>query len=107
VVDPRWVQPVNPELVRLANAHRLVVTVEEGVRSAGVGAALSQALRDAGSDIPAREVGIPADFLDHGAIPDVKERIGLTPQRIARQVVEWVSRLDERAATVAGTRTPS
>jgi 1-deoxy-D-xylulose-5-phosphate synthase len=107
VVDPRWVQPVNPELVRLAGMHRLVVTVEDGVRTGGAGAALSQALRDAGSDVPAREVGIPADFLDHGSIPDVRERIGLTPQRVARQVVEWVSRLDERSATVAGTRSPS
>jgi 1-deoxy-D-xylulose-5-phosphate synthase len=107
VVDPRWVRPVNPELVRLAGMHRLVITVEEGVRAGGVGAALSQALRDAGSDVPAREVGIPAEFLDHGSIPDVKERIGLTPQRVARQVVEWVSRLDERAATVAETRSPS
>src|SRR5439155_8311460 len=47
VVDPRWVRPVPIELVGLAAEHRLVVTVEDGVRG-GVGDAVAQALRDAG-----------------------------------------------------------
>ena len=47
VVDPRWVRPVPAELVELAAEHRLVVTVEDGVRTGGVGDALAQAMRDA------------------------------------------------------------
>ena len=48
VVDPRWVRPVPVELVGLAAGHRLVVTVEDGVRTGGVGDAVAKALRDAG-----------------------------------------------------------
>ena len=47
VVDPRWVRPVPVELVGLAAGHRLVVTVEDGVRTGGVGDAVAKALRDA------------------------------------------------------------
>ena len=47
VVDPRWVRPVAGELVALAAEHRLVVTVEDGVRAGGFGSALADALRDA------------------------------------------------------------
>ena len=94
VADPRWVLPLDPALVGLAARHRLVVTLEDGVRSGGVGSRVSQLLRDAGVDLPVRDVGIPPTFLEHGAVAQVKADVGLTAQDIARRVVEWVSGLD-------------
>jgi 1-deoxy-D-xylulose-5-phosphate synthase len=94
VIDPRWVLPLDRALVPLAARHRLVVTLEDGVRVGGVGSRVSQLLRDAGVLVPARDVGIPPAFLQHGAVSQVKAEIGLTAQDIARQVVEWVSGLD-------------
>jgi 1-deoxy-D-xylulose-5-phosphate synthase len=99
VVDPRWVAPIDPELVALAARHRLVVTVEDGGRAGGVGSRLSQALRDAGVDVPTRDVGIPQRFLGHGAVPQVKADVGLTAQDVARRVLEWVSGLDSSQDT--------
>jgi len=92
VVDPRWVTPVAPELVALAAAYGLVVTVEDNGRVGGVGALVSQALRDAGVDVPARDIGIPPQFLAQGTISQVKAAIGLTAQEVARKVVETVAR---------------
>ena len=94
VVDPRWVAPVSPDLVELARGYRLVVTVEDNGRSGGVGSAVSQALRDADVDVPARDIGIPRRFLDHGSRAQVQADIGLTAQEVARRVVETVARLD-------------
>jgi 1-deoxy-D-xylulose-5-phosphate synthase len=91
VVDPRWVKPVNDEIVRLAGEHRLVVTVEDGIRAGGVGAAVAQALRDAGVPTPLRDFGIPPRFLDHAKRAEVLAEIGLTAQDIAREVVETAS----------------
>jgi 1-deoxy-D-xylulose-5-phosphate synthase len=92
VVDPRWVSPVPAEVVALAASYDLVVTVEDNGRTGGIGALVSQALRDAGVDVPARDVGIPPRFLDHGSIAQVNAEIGLTAQDVARTVVETVSR---------------
>ncbi len=94
IVDPRWVTPVPPELLSLAAAHRLVVTVEDNGRVGGVGSVLSQALRDADIDVPARDLGIPQRFLDHGTRAEVNAEIGLTAQEVARKVVEMVARLE-------------
>jgi 1-deoxy-D-xylulose-5-phosphate synthase len=98
VVDPRWVQPLAPALVPLARRHRLVVTVEDGVRIGGVGSRVSQLLRDAGVHIPTLDIGIPAAFLDHGTVGQVQADVGLTAQDIARDVVARVSGLDEADA---------
>lgn len=109
VVDPRWVTPVAAELLPMAARHRLVVTLEDGGRSGGVGAQLSQALRDADIDVPARDVGIPQRFLDHGNPMQVRAEIGLTAQDVARRVVGWVSRLDpgQRVDDVEADRSSS
>ncbi|AZK97187.1 MULTISPECIES: 1-deoxy-D-xylulose-5-phosphate synthase [Streptomyces] len=96
VVDPRWVKPVDEALVPLADRHRVVVTVEDGIRTGGVGAAVAQALRDANVDVPLRDFGIPPRFLDHASRAELLTEIGLTAPDIARQVTGLVSRLDGR-----------
>ncbi len=94
VVDPRWVKPLDPELVTLARDHRLVVTVEDGVRVGGVGGAVAQLLRDAGVSTPLRDFGIPPVFLNHATRAQVLAEIGLTSQDVAREIVELAARLD-------------
>ncbi len=93
VVDPRWVTPAPPALLELARQARLVVVVEDGVRVSGIGAAVSQLLRDAAVDVPVRNFGIPTEFLDHGKRSEVLVRIGLTAQEVSRAIVESVARL--------------
>jgi 1-deoxy-D-xylulose-5-phosphate synthase len=94
VVDPRWVKPVSPHLVDLARQHRLVVSVEDNGVVGGCGAVLLQTLTEQGVTTPVRVHGIPQEFLDHAKRAAVLERIGLTPQAIARAVVEQVTALD-------------
>ncbi|MFF2376126.1 1-deoxy-D-xylulose-5-phosphate synthase [Streptomyces xiamenensis] len=96
VVDPRWVKPVDAALPGLAAEHRVVVTVEDNSRSAGVGSAIAQALRDADVDIPLRDFGIPERFLDHASRKEILAEIGLTGPDIARQVTGLVARVDGR-----------
>ena len=100
VVDPRWVTPVAPELVELARSYRLVLTVEDNGRVGGVGALVSQALRDADVDVPARDVGIPQRFLDHASRAQILSEIGLTAQDVARKVVETMARIDGAVPTI-------
>ncbi|BCJ42259.1 1-deoxy-D-xylulose-5-phosphate synthase [Actinoplanes ianthinogenes] len=94
VVDPRWIRPVPAELTGLAAEHRLVVTLEDGIRAGGVGDAVAAALRDAGLIKPLRDFGVPAGFHPHGSRAEILASLGLTAQDIARDVTEWVSRLD-------------
>jgi 1-deoxy-D-xylulose-5-phosphate synthase len=91
VLDPRWVKPVDPKLVELAGRHRFVVTIEDNGRVGGCGAAISQALRDAGVATPVRDFGIPQEFLDHAKRDAVLAEIGLTGQGLARDVIEMIA----------------
>jgi len=94
VVDPRWVKPVDPALLDLAREHRLVVSVEDNGVVGGCGAVLLQSLNEAGIATPMRIHGIPQEFLPHAKRVRILERVGLTPQALARSIVEDVTALD-------------
>jgi 1-deoxy-D-xylulose-5-phosphate synthase len=58
-------------------------------------------MRAAGLDVATREIGIPAKFLAHGKVADVRTWAGLTVQDIGRRIVEW-SALVQRVSEPGG-----
>lgn len=90
VVDPRWVVPVPRSILALAAEHRIVVTIEDGIRVGGIGTRVRQDLREAGIDTAVDELGLPDAFLDHATREQILEDAGLTPQKIARDLVAQV-----------------
>lgn len=96
VIDPRWVIPVAKSVVELASTHRLVVTIEDGIKVGGVGTRVRQDMRAAQVDTALNEVGLPDEFLEHATRNQILERVGLTAQSIARDIV----------AQVVGARVP-
>ncbi|MFC9788488.1 1-deoxy-D-xylulose-5-phosphate synthase [Rhodococcus sp. NPDC127528] len=105
VVDPRWVLPVPQSVVDLGADFGMVVTLEDSGVHGGIGSSVSAALRAAGVDTPARDVGVPQQFLDHASRGEILAEIGLTAQDLARQITGWVSAIgsDERTATGLGS----
>ncbi|HEV7847728.1 MAG TPA: 1-deoxy-D-xylulose-5-phosphate synthase [Mycetocola sp.] len=91
VVDPRWVVPVANSLVGLADSHRLVITIEDGLRVGGIGTRIRQELRKAGVDTGVDELGLPDEFLQHATREQILEDAGLTAERIVGDVLAQVS----------------
>ena len=117
VVDPRWVIPVSDELIELGAQHQLVVTVEDNLRSGGIGSAVSAALRSHEIDVPCRDIGVESRFLEQGTRAAVLASLGLTAQDVSRQIVETIARFENsvgnsdsvetRGAVVKGTNESS
>ena len=91
VVDPRWVVPVAGSIVALADSHRLVITIEDGIRVGGIGTRIRQELRKAGVDTGVDELGLPGEFLQHATREQILEDAGLTAERIAGDILAQVS----------------
>ena len=96
VVDPRWVVPVPKSVVSMSAEHRLVVTIEDGIKVGGIGTRVRQDLREAQIDTALTEIGLPDEFIDHATRNQILEDSGLTAQAIARDIV----------AQVVGSRVP-
>ena len=96
VIDPRWVVPVRQSVVELARNHRLVVTLEDGVKVGGIGTRIRQELRAQQIDTALNELGLPDEFIEHASRSEILERVGLTAQLITQDIV----------AQVLGTKVP-
>ena len=96
VIDPRWVVPVAKSVIDMSAQHRLVVTIEDGIKVGGIGTRVRQDMRAAQVDTALNEVGLPDEFLEHASRGQIMERVGLTAQAIARDIV----------AQVVGSRVP-
>ncbi|NAZ85428.1 1-deoxy-D-xylulose-5-phosphate synthase [Kineococcus indalonis] len=90
VVDPRWVVPIASSVVDLSREHRLVVTIEDGVRVGGIGTRLRQDLRAADVDTAVTELGLPDQFLEHASRSQILADAGLTARAIAHDVIDQV-----------------
>ena len=90
VIDPRWVVPVAKTVLTEASAHRLVVTIEDGVKVGGIGTRIRQDMREAQIDTALNEIGLPDEFLEHASRDEILERVGLTAKQISHDIVAQV-----------------
>lgn len=90
VIDPRWVVPVRQSVIEMARDHRLVVTLEDGVKVGGIGTRIRQDLRSHQIDTALNELGLPDEFIEHASRGEIIERVGLTAQMIAQDIVAQV-----------------
>ncbi|MHB8185923.1 MAG: 1-deoxy-D-xylulose-5-phosphate synthase [Dermatophilaceae bacterium] len=92
VVDPRWVLPVSPDLVRAADDATAVAVIEDNLVLGGIGSSVTLAMRQAGSRTPVHCYGIPKEFLAHASRSQVLDEIGLTPDAIATSLAKELRR---------------
>ncbi|WUR14217.1 1-deoxy-D-xylulose-5-phosphate synthase [[Empedobacter] haloabium] len=87
VANMRFIKPLDVELVKqLAASHDYLVTVEEGCIMGGAGAAVAEALAEAGIVKPLQMLGLPDKFIDHGDPAKLLASVGLDAAGIAASI---------------------
>lgn len=83
VVNMRFVKPIDAELViKMANEHELLVTVEENVVQGGAGSAVNELFSEYGLMIRVINHGLPDRIIPHGTREDMLLDAGLTKEGI-------------------------
>ena len=88
VIDPRWVKPLSPAIITMAQRYAHIVVVEDGIRHGGIGSTLAEQMRDAGVEVPVHSIGLPLAFIEHAKRAEILADLGITGQQIARGLVE-------------------
>jgi 1-deoxy-D-xylulose-5-phosphate synthase len=84
--DVRLVRPLDPRMVTDAARHRLVVTVEDGIRVGGAGTFIADAIADlqeSRQSPPVLSLGTPTSYIPHGAQGAILAELGLDGPGIA------------------------
>jgi len=104
VVNARFAKPLDAELiVAEARGKKLVVTLEESVAVGGFGAAVLEALAEAGlrdgalREVPVRIIGLSGDrFVDHGSVGDLRRLTRLDVEGLLEQIHEALGAVEAR-----------
>ncbi len=87
VANMRFVKPLDSELLRsLAQAHELLVTVEEHQIMGGAGGAVCEALAGLGLEKRVLLLGLPDRFIDHGDPAKLLSSVGLDGPGIEKAI---------------------
>ena len=95
LVNMRFVKPLDTELIlELARTHDLIVSVEEGTLSGGIGEEIALTLENADCPTRFRALGLPDHFIMEGSRAQILQDLGLTPDQIAACVERELQAMD-------------
>lgn len=89
LVNMRFVKPLDEDLIKkITKKIHKVVTVEENTLSGGFGSGIKELL--ATDNVRILSIGLPDQFIEHGSREKLREKYGLTADKIAQRVGEFI-----------------
>jgi len=76
--DMRFLKPLDERLLtEVGTRFKRIVTLEDGVRTGGLGSAVLEWLSDHGMNIPVTRLGLPDHFVEHGTLQELHALCGI------------------------------
>ena len=88
LINMRFVKPLDEELLlELAGSHRLLVTMEENVRSGGFGQQVQDLLELRGVKTEILNISIPNEYVEHGNVELLYREVGIDAETVVKRIV--------------------
>ena len=86
------IKPLDADMIlrEAGKSGRLVVVAENHTTIGGLGEAVAALLMRSGVHPPFRQIALPDEFLDAGALPTLHDRYGISTAEVARQIKQWL-----------------
>lgn len=93
VINPRWIKPLDERLIlHFAGQCDMLCTMEDHALLHGFGAAVLEVLAENSMATPVVRVGWPDEFIEHGALPILRQKHGLTAACAAERILKRLGR---------------
>ena len=87
LVNARFVKPLDTEMLdHLTEQHKLIVTIEENVRSGGFGEHVTEYLMRTGSDTRVQILALPDEYIEHGNVEVLRKETGLDVETMTAKI---------------------
>jgi 1-deoxy-D-xylulose-5-phosphate synthase len=97
VVNPRWIKPLDVGTLEFfARGSKVICTLEDHAVSGGFGSAVAEHLSDARITTPLVRVGWPDQFIEHGSVPILREKYGMTAKAVVMRILDALKSGDTR-----------
>lgn len=87
LINMRFIKPIDQEaIIKAAQEHDLIVTVEENAIMGGAGSAVAETLFGAGLPVNMLQLGLPDEFTNHAKPEAMLAHVGLDSEGILAQI---------------------
>lgn len=88
-VNPVFIKPMDTELIkRVAENHKHIIVVEEGIKKGGFGESVETFILESGIDADVQVMAIDDRFVEQGNVALLREEIGISYKNIYEKVME-------------------
>jgi 1-deoxy-D-xylulose-5-phosphate synthase len=88
LINPRWIKPLDTGTLEFfARGTEVIATIEDHVLHNGFGCAVMEHLYSQGIHTPVVRIGWPDQFVEHGSIPVLRKKHGLTADALVEKVL--------------------
>jgi 1-deoxy-D-xylulose-5-phosphate synthase len=88
LINPRWIKPLDTGTLEFfARGVEVVCTIEDHVLHNGFGCAVMEHLHSQMINTPVVRIGWPDQFIEHGSIPILRKKHGLTADALMEKVL--------------------
>ena len=88
LINPRWIKPMDTGTLEFfARGVEVVCTIEDHVLHNGFGCAVMEHLYSQGIHTPMVRIGWPDEFIEHGTIPILRKKHGITADALVEKVL--------------------
>src|ERR1700704_4716566 len=103
LINPRWIKPMDTGTLEFfARSVDVVATIEDHVLHNGFGCAVMEHLQTQMINTPVVRVGWPDEFIEHGAVPLLRKKHGITADALVEKVLPVLkSKGDKKRSTAA------
>ena len=89
LINARFVKPIDEEaILEASRAHKLIVTIEENVRSGGYGEKVLDYMSREKLDAECMILSLPDKFIEHGSVDELMKIYGLDEESIADSIAK-------------------
>jgi 1-deoxy-D-xylulose-5-phosphate synthase len=88
LINPRWIKPLDTGTLEFfARSVEVVCTIEDHVLHNGFGCAVMEHLYSQGIHTPTVRIGWPDEFIEHGSVPILRKKHGITAEALVEKVL--------------------
>ena len=85
--DLRFVKPLDENLLQdIGRKFNKIITIEDGVRTGGMGSAVLEWMSDHGFRPQIVRMGLPDAFVEHGSVAELRKLVGLDADSIRKEI---------------------
>ena len=85
--DLRFVKPLDENLLQdIGRKFNKIITIEDGVRTGGMGSAVLEWMSDHGFRPQIVRMGLPDAFIEHGSVAELRQLVGLDADSIRKEI---------------------